>query len=162
MFSLPPLPYNYDALEPEIDTETMKIHHGKHHQAYIDNLNKLLEGNTELLEKPIEWLITNLNNVSEEIRVKVRNNAGGHFNHTLFWNLMGPKSDQELLVPDQIAKLEEEFKAKALGRFGSGWAWIVKDGTELKVMDTPNQDNPLMENPNLKIILGIDVWEHAY
>ncbi len=159
MFTLPPLPYDYSALEPWIDTETMKIHHDKHHQAYVDNLNKLLAPYPELLDGDLD-ILTNLDKIPEEIRQKVRNNIGGHVNHTLFWTFMAPPTNQKMLA--DFAPLQEEFSAKALNRFGSGWAWLIKDGDNLKVVDTPNQDNPMMDNPKVKILLGLDVWEHAY
>lgn len=159
MFTLPLLPYDYSALEPFIDTETMKLHHDKHHQAYVDNLNTLLAPYPELLNSDID-LLTHLDTIPEDIRQKVKNNIGGHVNHTLFWQFMAPPTNQ--VTPEFFAPLKEEFAAKALGRFGSGWAWLIKDGGALKVVDTLNQDNPLMENPNVKVLLGIDVWEHAY
>lgn len=175
MFTLPPLPYDYAVLEPWIDTETMKIHHDKHHQAYVDNLNKALEGNSELMDKPLEWLLTNLDNVPENIRTKVRNNGGGHFNHSLFWTLMArPNSSFEFekltVVQDIIKSFEsvdgfkKQFEAAALGRFGSGWVWLISVDSTLKIIDTPNQDNPLMvkEIAGGKILLALDVWEHAY
>ncbi len=167
---LPPLPYSHDALEPHIDTTTMQIHHGKHHQAYVTNLNKALESAPELAGKSAEELIKDLAAVPEGIRTAVRNNGGGHVNHTFFWKLMGPNAGGEptgALADDIKATFGsfDEFKAKfqaaGVGRFGSGWAWLVvgKDG-KLAITSTPNQDSPLMEG--IKPVLGCDVWEHAY
>ena len=167
---LPPLPYSHDALEPHIDTRTMEIHHGKHHQAYVTNLNKALESAPELAGKSAEDLIKDLAAVPEAIRTAVRNNGGGHVNHTFFWKLMGPNAGGEptgALADDIKATFGsfDEFKAKfqaaGVGRFGSGWAWLVvgKDG-KLAITSTPNQDSPLMEG--IKPVLGCDVWEHAY
>lgn len=167
---LPPLPYSHDALEPHIDTTTMQIHHGKHHQAYVTNLNKALESAPELAGKSAEDLIKDLAAVPEAIRTAVRNNGGGHVNHTFFWKLMGPNAGGEptgALADDIKATFGsfDEFKAKfqaaGVGRFGSGWAWLVvgKDG-KLAITSTPNQDSPLMEG--IKPVLGCDVWEHAY
>lgn len=167
---LPPLPYSHDALEPHIDTATMQIHHGKHHQAYVTNLNKALESAPELAGKSAEELIKDLAAVPEAIRTAVRNNGGGHVNHTFFWGLMGPNAGGEptgALADDIKATFGsfDEFKAKfqaaGVGRFGSGWAWLVvgKDG-KLAITSTPNQDSPLMDG--IKPVLGCDVWEHAY
>ena len=169
-FKLPLLNYAYDALEPYIDRRTMEIHHTKHHQAYVDNLNKALEGYEKYQNMNIRDLIAGLNSVPEEIRTAVRNNGGGHLNHELFWNIMSPSGGGNPV--GQVAKrIEEdfgsfedfkgEFKKAALGRFGSGWAWLVKnkDG-KLEIISTPNQDNPITEGKTP--ILGIDVWEHAY
>ncbi len=167
---LPPLPYSHDALEPHIDTTTMQIHHGKHHQAYVTNLNKALESAPELASKSAEDLIKDLAAVPEAIRTAVRNNGGGHVNHTFFWKLMGPNAGGEptgALADDIKATFGsfDEFKAKfqaaGVGRFGSGWAWLVvgKDG-KLAITSTPNQDSPLMEG--ITPVLGCDVWEHAY
>jgi Fe-Mn family superoxide dismutase len=169
MFTLPSLPYAYDALEPYIDAETMEIHYSKHHQAYVDNLNKALAGEPELAQKSPEALIQNLSVVPEGIRAAVRNHGGGHVNHVFFWNILkktesGPAGE----IADAIAKtfgsydvFKEKFAAAALGRFGSGWAWLVvnPDGS-LEVASTANQDSPLTEGKTP--ILGIDVWEHAY
>jgi Fe-Mn family superoxide dismutase len=169
-FKLPELDYAYDALEPFIDKETMIIHHTKHHQAYIDNLNKALEGKDKYESMSIKELISSLNELPEEIKTAVRNNGGGHFNHKLFWKIMSPngggkpigelakKIDEDL---DGFEKFKDDFKKAALGRFGSGWAWLVlnKEG-KLQIVSTPNQDNPLSEG--LIPLLGIDVWEHAY
>ncbi len=167
---LPPLPYAHDALEPHIDTQTMQIHHGKHHAAYVTNLNKALESAPELANKSAEELIKDLSAVPDAIRTAVRNNAGGHVNHTFFWKLMGPNAGGEptgALADDIKAtfgsfdEFKTKFQAAGVGRFGSGWAWLVvgKDG-KLAITSTPNQDSPLMDG--LKPVLGCDVWEHAY
>lgn len=167
---LPPLPYTHDALEPHIDTLTMQIHHGKHHQAYVTNLNKALESAPELAGKSAEDLVKDLAAVPEAIRTAVRNNAGGHVNHTFFWKLMGPNAGGEPTGPlaDDIKatfgsfdEFKAKFQAAGVGRFGSGWAWLVvgKDG-KLAITSTPNQDSPLTDG--LKPVLGCDVWEHAY
>ena len=169
-FTLPPLPYAFDALEPHIDAQTMQIHHGKHHNAYVTNLNAALEPHAALQAKSIEALIGDLNAVPEGIRTAVRNNGGGHFNHTLFWELMTPGGAKEPKGPlaDAITKafggfaqFKEAFQKAGAGRFGSGWAWLVrgKDGT-LTIESTPNQDCPLMEGKYP--VMGCDVWEHAY
>lgn len=167
---LPELNYSYDALEPHIDKMTMEIHHTKHHQAYINNLNAALEKHTELQDKDLEEIIKNINDVPEDIRTAVRNNGGGHLNHSLFWEVMAPATGQEpkgkLLEAIEadlggFESFKDEISKAAAGRFGSGWAWLVIDqDKKLKVTSTPNQDSPLMEN--LRPILGIDVWEHAY
>jgi Fe-Mn family superoxide dismutase len=169
-YTLPELGYSYDALEPHIDKKTMEIHHTKHHQAYIDNLNKALEGYDKYKDMDIWQLIENLNILPEEIKTVARNNGGGHLNHTLFWRIMSPNGGGEPTgnLAKKIEKdfggfsnFKEEFKKAALGRFGSGWAWLVidKDG-RLEIMSTSNQDNPISEGK--KPLLGIDVWEHAY
>ena len=169
-FTLPPLPYDYSALEPHIDAQTMQIHHGKHHQAYITNLNNALKDHADLQGKTVEQLITNLDSVPESIRTVVRNNGGGHYNHSLFWQVMGPNAGGEPTgaVADAInaelggyAAFKEAFTKAGLTRFGSGWAWLAvgKDG-KLAVSSSPNQDSPLMEGATP--ILGNDVWEHAY
>ena len=168
-YELPPLPYSYDALEPHIDARTMEIHHTKHHQTYITNVNGALEGNADLASKSVEDLISDLDSVPEGIRTAVRNNGGGHANHSLFWTLMGPGKGGEPTgaVADAIngafgdfSKFKDAFAKAGATRFGSGWAWLVKDGGSLAVMSTPNQDSPLMEGK--QPILGLDVWEHAY
>ena len=168
-YKLPELNYSYDALEPFIDARTMEIHYTKHHQTYIDNLNKALEGRDEFKDMPIEDLIASLNSLPDKIKTPVRNHGGGHLNHTMFWQMMGPnaggepKGELAEKIKDTFGgfdKFKEEFKKAALGRFGSGWAWLVVDGEELKIVSTPNQDNPITDG--LKPILGIDVWEHAY
>jgi Fe-Mn family superoxide dismutase len=171
MYSLPPLPYAENALEPFIDEETMKIHHGKHHQAYIDNLNKLLEGHEDLQKMHGAELMASLDKVPEEIRMKVRNNLGGVLNHNLFWQIMAPNTKYEILntkFGKELVKtfgsmeaFQEKFAAAALGRFGSGWVWLsINSKGQLEMSDTPNQDNPIMEGK--EPILGLDVWEHAY
>jgi superoxide dismutase, Fe-Mn family len=168
-FTLPPLPYAYDALEPHIDAKTMEIHHTKHHQAYVNNLNAAIEKAPELQGKSIDDLMKSINTVPEAVRTAVRNNGGGHWNHSMFWELMAPKSGGEPTgkLADGIksafgdfAKFKEQFAAAAAGRFGSGWAWLISDGGKLSITSTPNQDNPLMEGK--KALLGLDVWEHAY
>ncbi|MCL6553738.1 MAG: superoxide dismutase [Firmicutes bacterium] len=169
-FELPPLPYPYNALEPHIDEMTMRIHHDKHHGTYVANLNKALETAPELASKTIEDLLADLQAVPESIRTAVRNNGGGHYNHTMFWEIMkpgGPAAPSGALASaidaafGSVEKLKEAVNAAGLGRFGSGWAWVVlgRDG-RLAVTSTPNQDNPLMEGQ--APVLGVDVWEHAY
>jgi Fe-Mn family superoxide dismutase len=167
--TLPPLPYPTDALEPTIDKQTMEIHHGKHHQAYVTNLNAALEKHPELGSKSVEDLLKDLNAVPEDIRTAVRNNGGGHVNHTMFWEIMGPNGGGAPTgaVADAITgsfgsfdKLKEEVKKAGVARFGSGWAWVIASGGKLTVESTANQDSPLMEGK--KAILGVDVWEHAY
>jgi Fe-Mn family superoxide dismutase len=167
--SLPPLPYPSDALEPYIDKQTMEIHHGKHHQAYVTNLNAALEKHPALQSKTVEDLLKGINTVPEDIRTAVRNNGGGHANHTMFWQIMAPKAGGAPTgkIADAINgsfgsfdKFKEELKKAAVGRFGSGWAWVIESGNKLSIESTANQDSPLMENKN--IVFGIDVWEHAY
>jgi Fe-Mn family superoxide dismutase len=169
-FTLPPLPYPNDALEPSIDKMTMEIHHDRHHKTYVDNLNKALESAADLQSKSIEDLLRNLNSVPEAIRPAVRNNGGGHANHSLFWEIMGPKAggapsgDLAAAINSTFGdfdKFKAKIKENALGQFGSGWSWLAvgKDG-KLMAVKTPNQDTPLMEGHTP--ILGIDVWEHAY
>ena len=167
--SLPPLPYDFAALEPHIDTTTMQIHHGKHHQAYVTNLNAALDKHPELHNQSLDDLLKSLSSVPEDIRTAVRNNGGGHWNHSMFWQIMGPNAGGEPTgaLMDAIkaafgdfATFKAQVKAAGVGRFGSGWAWVVSDGGKLSVMSTPNQDNPLMEGKHA--ILGVDVWEHAY
>jgi Fe-Mn family superoxide dismutase len=167
---LPPLPYASNALEPHIDAQTMEIHHGKHHQTYVTNLNNAIQGNAELEGMSAEDLIKNLNKVPEDKRTAVRNNGGGHVNHTMFWQIMGPNGggqpsgalaaaiDRDL---GGFEKMKEEVNKAGAGRFGSGWAWVVVKDGKLSITSTPNQDNPLMDNAGTPI-LGIDVWEHAY
>ncbi|MEH7885492.1 MAG: superoxide dismutase [Mesobacillus sp.] len=168
-FELPQLPYAYDALEPHIDKETMNIHHTKHHNTYVTNLNNALEGNEELLSKTVEEVISNLDAVPEAARTAVRNNGGGHANHSLFWQVISPNGGGEPtgeLAEAINAKFggfegfKEEFSKAATTRFGSGWAWLAVNNGELEVTSTPNQDSPLMEGKTP--ILGLDVWEHAY
>lgn len=172
-FELPPLPYPYDSLEPYIDTMTMQIHHDKHHAAYVNNLNNALKDYPDLQQKSVDALIADLNALPESIRMAVRNNGGGHVNHTMFWEQLKvgvPEPTSGKLVEainaafGSMAAFKEAFEKAGIARFGSGWAWLVvgKDG-KLAVMSTPNQDNPLMaEYGGLKPILGVDVWEHAY
>jgi Fe-Mn family superoxide dismutase len=168
--TLPPLPYAPDALEPHIDAQTMQIHHGKHHQAYVNNLNAAIEKASELAIWSLDDLCRNIAKVPESVRAAVRNNAGGHWNHSMFWRLMAAKAGGEpggdlggaiRTAFGDFTKFRELFKAAAVGRFGSGWAWLIvgKDG-KLAIESTPNQDNPLMDGKHA--ILGLDVWEHAY
>ncbi|WP_338451620.1 superoxide dismutase [Niallia oryzisoli] len=168
-FELPQLPYAYDALEPHIDKETMNIHHTKHHNTYVTNLNNALEGNTELLSKSVEEVISNLDAVPEAARTAVRNNGGGHANHSLFWQILSPNGGGEPTgaLADAInskfgsyESFKDEFAKAATTRFGSGWAWLVVNNGSLEVTSTPNQDSPLMEGKTP--LLGLDVWEHAY
>jgi len=168
-YSLPPLPYPPDSLEPHIDKQTMEIHHGKHHQAYVTNLNAALEKHPELQSKSVEDLLKGINSVPQDIRTAVRNNGGGHANHSMFWQIMGPHAGgaPSGAIADAINgsfgsfdKLKEEVKKAAGARFGSGWAWVISSGNKLTVESTANQDSPLMEGKNA--VFGIDVWEHAY
>jgi Fe-Mn family superoxide dismutase len=167
-FELPALPYDHAALEPHIDAKTMEIHHGKHHQAYVDNANKALDG-TEWANQSVESILTVLDELPEDIRTAVRNNAGGHANHSLFWTIMGPDGggEPEGALADAINdtfesvdKLKEQVNDAGVKRFGSGWSWLVWDGTGLAVYSTANQDSPLMTGDTP--LFGIDVWEHAY
>jgi Fe-Mn family superoxide dismutase len=166
---VPPLPYAYDALEPHIDEQTMKIHHDKHHAAYVTNLNAAIEKHPELRQKDIDDLIRGINSVPEEIRTAVRNNGGGHINHTMFWEIMGPGQGGVASgrIGDAIKSsfgtfdsFMEQFARAATTRFGSGWAWLIDAGGKLVIESTANQDSPLMEGK--KPLLGLDVWEHAY
>ncbi len=168
-FELPALPYAFNALEPFIDEQTMIIHHDRHHATYVNNLNAALEGQEELANQSVEELISNLDNVPETIRTAVRNNGGGHANHTLFWNILAPNAGGN--PTGEIAKaieakfgsydsFKEEFTKAATTRFGSGWAWLVVNNGALEITSTPNQDSPLMEGNTP--VLGLDVWEHAY
>ncbi|MBD8587780.1 superoxide dismutase [Peribacillus simplex] len=168
-FELPQLPYAYDALEPHIDKETMNIHHTKHHNTYVTNLNNALEGNQELLSKSVEEIVANIDAVPEAVRTAVRNNGGGHANHTLFWEILSPNGGGQPTgeLADAITSkfgsfdsFKEEFAKAATTRFGSGWAWLAVNNGELEVTSTPNQDNPLSEGKTP--LLGLDVWEHAY
>lgn len=168
-FELPQLPYAYEALEPHIDKETMNIHHTKHHNAYVTNLNNALAGNEELLSKTVEEVVSNLDAVPEAARTAVRNNGGGHANHSLFWQILSangggePTGELADALNSKFGNLEnfkEEFAKAATTRFGSGWAWLVVNNGELEVTSTPNQDSPLMEGKTP--VLGLDVWEHAY
>ena len=167
-FEVPPLPYAADALEPHIDAQTMSIHHDKHHQAYVDKLNAAVAG-TAWADKPIEDIVRNLGDLPSDIAGPVRNNGGGHLNHTLFWASMSPDGggapDGDLAAAIDAAfgsldAFKEQFEAAGVGRFGSGWAWLVLDGGELKITSTPNQDSPLTDGQ--APLLGNDVWEHAY
>jgi superoxide dismutase, Fe-Mn family len=167
-FEVPPLPYAYDALEPHIDADTMTLHHDKHHQAYVDKLNGAVEG-TEWASKSIEDIVANLSDLPSDIAGPVRNNGGGHLNHSLFWESMSPEGggapDGDLAAEIDAAfgsldAFKEQFEAAGVGRFGSGWAWLVLDGGELKIVSTPNQDSPLTDGQ--APLLGNDVWEHAY
>lgn len=167
--TLPPLPYAPEALEPHIDAQTMNIHHGKHHQAYVTNLNAAIEKAPELAGWSLDDLCRRINEVPEAVRTAVRNNGGGHWNHSLFWQLMAPNAGGEptgalaeaiVAAFGSFATFREQFQAAGMGRFGSGWAWLVSDHGKLSIVSTPNQDNPLMEGKHA--ILGVDVWEHAY
>ena len=167
--TLPPLPYAHDALEPHIDKLTMEIHHGKHHQAYVNNLNAALEKHPELQSKSVEDLIAHLASVPEDIRTAVRNNGGGHANHSMFWQIMAPHAGGAPTgeIADAINSsfgtfdtFKELFAKAGVGRFGSGWAWVIASGGKLVIESTANQDSPLMEGK--KPVFGIDVWEHAY
>lgn len=168
-FELPALPYAYDALEPVIDADTMRFHHDKHHATYVANLNKALEAHSELFERSVEFLIAHLNHLPEDIKGAVRNNGGGTYNHTLFWEMMAPEGQTAFAGPvaDKIKEtfgsyeeFKKQFAAAAAGRFGSGWAWLVADGDKLEILSTANQDNPLTEGK--RPLLCLDVWEHAY
>jgi len=168
--TLPELPYSYDALEPYIDAETMKLHHDKHHAAYVKNLNDALDKFPELSSKTAEELILDLNSIPEEIRIAIRNNGGGHVNHSMFWQIMGPSKEREpsgQLLEEikkyfgSLADFKNKFEETGLKRFGSGWVWLVKDKNgKLDIISTANQDNPISEG--LSPIIGNDVWEHAY
>ena len=167
-YEVPPLPYDYNALEPHVDEQTMRIHHDKHHQAYVDNANKALDG-TEWASWAVEDVVAKLGAIPEDKRAAVRNNAGGHANHTLFWTVMSPngggKPDGDLASAIDAAfggydSLKEKLSQAGITRFGSGWGWLVWNGSGLEVMSTPNQDSPLSEGKTP--ILGVDVWEHAY
>jgi len=171
MFKLPDLGYAYDALEPYIDAQTMQIHHDKHHAAYVDKLNTALEGHADLQKMDIVELITSLDKVPEDIRTAVRNNGGGHANHSFFWSIMTPDGGRE--PKGELAEAMnktfgsfKDFQAKfteaAVGRFGSGWAWLCSQDGKLHICSTPNQDSTVMENKNHAPLLGLDVWEHAY
>jgi superoxide dismutase, Fe-Mn family len=168
-YTLPPLPYPNNALEPYIDALTMEIHHDRHHKAYVDNVNKALEGQDKLQNKPIEQLLREINQVPENIRTAVRNNGGGHANHTMFWEIMGKGgggnptgalADAINSTFSSFTNFQQQLKQAAVSRFGSGWGWLVLAGGKLQVLSTANQDSPYMENQ--VPILGVDVWEHAY
>ncbi len=174
-YELPPLPYAKDALEPNIDAQTMEIHHDKHHAAYVTNLNKAIAGKADLEKKTVEQLISNLDAVPADIRGPVRNNGGGHANHSMFWKLLGPKAggsptgalgDAITAAFGSFDALKEKIEAAGVGRFGSGWAWLVVNGGKLEVCSTANQDNPIMGQAVAgcegQPIFGVDVWEHAY
>jgi Fe-Mn family superoxide dismutase len=167
-FEVPPLPYDYGALEPHIDEQTMRLHHDKHHQAYVDNANKALEG-TALADKPVEHVLTNLEVLPEDKQTLVKNNAGGHSNHSMFWEIMSPDGGGEPSGPladaindlwGSVADLKQLVNETGVKRFGSGWAWLVHDGTGLAVYSTANQDSPILSDDFP--LLGNDVWEHAY
>ena len=169
-FQLPDLPYGFDALEPHIDTATMQIHHGKHHQTYVNNLNAAIEKAPELGSKSLDDLLRGIDSVPESVRTAVRNNGGGHWNHSMFWKWMAPGAGGEpggeagRAIKDSFGgfdKFKEQWSAAGAGRFGSGWVWLMNDGGKLSITSTPNQDNPLMEGKSAPI-LGLDVWEHAY
>lgn len=166
---LPALPYSYNALEPHIDEQTMQIHHTKHHQTYVTKLNAALEGQPELASKSVNELIADLASVPESIRVAVRNNGGGHSNHTMFWQVMSPNGSGEPngnvenaidAAFGSFTTFKEQFSAAGAGRFGSGWVWLVNSGGSLSIESSPNQDSPIMDGKSA--ILGLDVWEHAY
>jgi superoxide dismutase, Fe-Mn family len=168
-FTLPALPYDFAALEPHIDAKTMEIHHGKHHQTYVNNLNAAIEKAPELASKSLEDLMRNVNSLPEAVRTPIRNNGGGHWNHSMFWQIMSAKAGGEpggnlgaaiKSAFGDFAKFREQFSAAGVGRFGSGWAWLINKGGKLSITSTPNQDNPLMEGQTA--IMGLDVWEHAY
>ena len=168
-FTVPPLPYSFDALEPSIDARTMEIHHDKHHGAYVTNLNKALDGHADLQSKSIDDLMKNLEAVPENIRTAVRNNGGGHINHSMFWKIMGPSGGGAPVgnVAQAIVgafgsfdAFKEKFNAAGVGRFGSGWAWLLKTASGVEIISTANQDSPIMEGKNP--VFGCDVWEHAY
>jgi Fe-Mn family superoxide dismutase len=174
-YELPPLPYPKDALEPYIDAQTMEIHHDKHHAAYVTNVNKAIAGKPDLEHKSVEDLIRNLDAVPADIRGPVRNNGGGHANHSMFWKILGPKAggtpsgklgDDIKAAFGSFDTFKEKFEAAGIGRFGSGWAWLVVHGGKLEIVSTANQDNPLMgkavSGVEGKPVLGCDVWEHAY
>ncbi len=167
-FEVPDLPYPYDALEPHVDEATMKVHHDKHHQAYVDKANAALEG-TEWADKPVEEVLQNLDSLPEDKQGPVRNNVGGHANHTFFWEIMSPDGGgaPEGALAEAIDSafgsfedFKEQFKEAGVGQFGSGWAWLVKDGDGVAIEKTPNQDTPVSEGKT--VLLGVDVWEHAY
>lgn len=170
-FQLPQLPYAYDALEPFIDAKTMETHHSKHHATYIEKLNAALEGHSDLADRSIENLLKELSEVPGEIRMAVRNHGGGYYNHLLFWEMLSPTSelkDGKLKTAleknyGSVDSFKKEFSDNALSLFGSGWTWLVSDVSgKLLILNTANQDNPIFENKDLKILLGVDVWEHAY
>ena len=174
-FTLPQLPYAFDALEPHIDAQTMQIHHGKHHQTYVTNLNAALEKAPELQNQSIEQLLANVGSAPEAVRGAIRNNGGGHWNHSAFWRMMAPPAEGGGAQPSGAVlqaieqslggfdKFKEQWAAAAAGRFGSGWVWLVRSGDKLQITSSPNQDNPIMDGTRPEdILLGLDVWEHAY
>jgi superoxide dismutase, Fe-Mn family len=163
-FQVPDLPYDYAALEPHIDEQTMRLHHDKHHQAYVDKANAALEG-TEWSDKPVEEVLANLDRLPEDKRTAVRNNVGGHANHSLFWEIMSPDGggEPEGALAEAIGDFEsfkQQLSDAAVNRFGSGWGWLVKDGASVAIISTPNQDSPILQGKTP--LLGVDVWEHAY
>ena len=168
-FTLPQLPYAFDALEPHIDATTMQIHHGKHHQTYVNNLNAAIEKAPDLGGQSLDQLLRGIDKVPESVRTAVRNNGGGHWNHSFFWQIMSPGGGEPAgkladAIQDSFGgldKFKEQWAAAGVGRFGSGWVWLMSDGKKLAITSTPNQDNPLMEGKT-DPILGLDVWEHAY
>ena len=168
-FTLPQLPYAFGALEPHIDSMTMQIHHGKHHQTYVNNLNAAIEKAPELAGKSLDELLRGIDKVPEAVRTAVRNNGGGHWNHSMFWLIMSPGGAKPTgaladAIQDSFGgldKFKEQWAAAGAGRFGSGWVWLLNDGKKLSITSTPNQDNPLMDGKT-DPILGLDVWEHAY
>lgn len=169
MYELPKLPYPYDALEPYIDAKTMEIHHSKHHQAYINKLNEALDKYPELKDYKLDELLMSIDTIPQDIRTTIRNNAGGHYNHTLFWQMMSPDrgGEPDGKVQDMITKqygnfmtFKERFSQEAMNVFGSGWAWLVKSQNTIQIISTPNQNSPIMDG--YSPILGVDVWEHAY
>jgi superoxide dismutase, Fe-Mn family len=166
---VPPLPYDYNALEPHIDEQTMRIHHDKHHATYVTNLNTALEKHADLQQKSLDDLLRGINSIPEDIRTPVRNNGGGHANHTMFWEIMGPGKGGAPggAIGDAIKSsfgsfesFKEQFAKAAVGRFGSGWAWLIDAGGKLAIESTANQDSPIMEGK--RVVMGLDVWEHAY
>lgn len=175
-YTLPSLPYAYDALEPYIDEQTMEIHHTKHHQAYVDKLNEVLEKYADLAERPLEDLLKNLDfslQMDENDKMALRNNGGGHINHSFFWTMMGPQKEVNQKLADEIAdtfgsldEFKKKFAEAAVGRIGSGWVWLVRDGeTQLQILSTANQDSPLSNHPEINgpvPLIGLDIWEHAY
>ena len=169
MHKLPNLPYDFGALEPYIDEQTMRLHHGKHHQAYVDKLNSAIDGKADLEEKSIEELLKDLGSLPEDVRTAVKNNGGGHYNHSMFWQMMSPlqtgKPDGKIANAigstfGSFETFQEKFAAAAVGRFGSGWAWLIDNNGQLEITSTANQDSPISSGQ--KVILGLDVWEHAY
>jgi len=169
MHKLPNLPYDFGALEPYIDEQTMRLHHGKHHQAYVDKLNSAIDGKADLEEKSIEELLKDLGSLPEDVRTAVKNNGGGHYNHSMFWQMMSPlqtgKPDGKIANAigstfGSFETFQEKFAVAAVGRFGSGWAWLIDNNGQLEITSTANQDSPISSGQ--KVILGLDVWEHAY